>query len=224
MPPLIKLNQITKSYTVGENTLPVLKGIDFELARGEMTAIIGASGSGKSTLMNVIGLLDRPTSGSYIFADEEVGNLAELKLANMRNAKIGFVFQSFFLLPRMSALQNVMLPLFYRGMLEINAQRLAMSMLDKMQVAHLAAHKPAQLSGGQQQRVAIARALVGSPEMILADEPTGALDERTGQDVMRILLDLHQEGTTILLITHDKSISGQCSRIVKIQDGRLCEA
>ena len=194
----------------------------FELQRGEMTAIVGVSGSGKSTLMNIIGFLDRCTTGQYFFAGQNVSRLPEHALATIRNQKIGFVFQSFFLLPRATVLQNVMLPLFYRDMPGAAAKQNAMHMLDKVSVAHLAHHRPNQLSGGQQQRVAIARALVSDPDVILADEPTGALDSQTSDAVMKLLEFLHEkEGRTILIITHDKAISRRCQRVVTIKDGRI---
>lgn len=220
MSSLIKLENITKRYKLGDNEFHALKGIDFQLERGEMTAIVGVSGSGKSTMMNIIGFLDHCTSGQYFFANHDVSHLSEHELAEIRNTKIGFVFQSFFLLSRSNALQNVMLPLFYRGTPRALAKEMAMQMLEKVGVAHLAHHRPNQLSGGQQQRVAIARALVGNPEVILADEPTGALDSQTGNEVMELFADLHRkEGRTIIIITHDKEVSRRCERVVTIRDG-----
>ncbi|OGT41661.1 MAG: macrolide ABC transporter ATP-binding protein [Gammaproteobacteria bacterium RIFCSPHIGHO2_12_FULL_37_34] len=222
MPSLIKLHQVTKSYRVGETILTALNGIHFQLQRGEMTAIMGPSGSGKSTLMNIIGFLDRCTTGDYFFLGQNVSQLSEQKLADIRNQKIGFVFQSFFLLPRATALQNVLLPLFYRGIARIEATTLAMNMLERVHIAHVAHHYPNQLSGGQQQRVAIARALVGNPDIILADEPTGALDSQTGNDIMTLLTELNnKEKRSIVIITHDKNISHRCQRVVMINDGRL---
>lgn len=220
--PLIELKQVQKVYQLGDNSFTALRGIDFTLEKGEMTAIIGASGSGKSTLMNIIGFLDHCTSGQYYFADEDVSRLGDEELALIRNKKIGFVFQSFFLLPRMTAVQNVMLPLFYRGISRVEARELALRELEKVNVAHLAHHRPNQLSGGQQQRVAIARALVTNPELILADEPTGALDSQTSDEVMALFTKLNQqEGRTILIITHDKEVSARCKRVVAIKDGRI---
>jgi putative ABC transport system ATP-binding protein len=219
---LIKLDNITKIYQLGNNTFTALKGIDFELQQGEMTAIVGMSGSGKSTLMNIIGFLDHGTSGQYFFSGQDVSHLSGHELADIRNQKIGFVFQSFFLLARSNALQNVMLPLFYRGTPRVQAKDMAMHMLEKMGVGHLAHHRPNQLSGGQQQRVAIARALVGNPDVILADEPTGALDSDTGNEVMKLFVDLNRkENRTIVIITHDKEISRRCQRTVIIKDGRI---
>lgn len=222
MSSLIKLEDITKSYQLGESTYTALKGINLEIQRNEMTAIVGVSGSGKSTLMNIVGFLDRCTSGRYLFAGDDTSHLNDDQLATIRNKNIGFVFQSFFLLPRSSALQNVMLPLFYRGIDQADAKEKALSMLDKVGVAHLADHRPNQLSGGQQQRVAIARALVGDPEVILADEPTGALDSATGHEVMTLFTNLNRnEGRTIVIITHDKEVSRQCKRVVSIKDGKI---
>lgn len=219
---LIELEKVSKTYFLGTTSFTALKEINFTLHRGEMTAIIGASGSGKSTLMNIIGFLDRATTGHYFFDGCDVSNLSEHALAEIRNSKIGFIFQSFFLLLRATALQNVMLPLFYRGTSQTLAREKALQMLEKVDVAHLAHHKPNELSGGQQQRVAIARALVGDPDVILADEPTGALDSKTGADVMALLMNLNrEEGRSIVIITHDLNISSQCSRVVTIKDGKI---
>lgn len=219
---LVSLEKVSKIYQSGENQLLALNNIDFQLQRGEMTAIVGVSGSGKSTLMNIIGFLDQCSSGQYYFNGEDVSHLNDEQLSIIRNQKIGFVFQSFFLLPRSTALENVMLPLFYRGMEREQSIELARLMLEKMGVGKWIHHRPNQLSGGQQQRVAIARALVGNPDIILADEPTGALDSQTSHDVMRLLTDLNEnEGRTILLITHDNDISKRCRRTVCIQDGQF---
>lgn len=217
---LVKIDRITKIYHSGMNEFNALKGVDFHLASGEMTAIMGASGSGKSTLMNIMGFLDRPTSGTYYFAGQDVSQLKDIELARIRNQKIGFVFQSFFLLPRLDALQNVMLPLFYRGEQGDAARTKALDMLEKVGVKKFSRHRPNQLSGGQQQRVAIARALVGNPEIILADEPTGSLDSQTGNEVMKLLLDLNaHEKRTIVIVTHDKNVSRLCGRVVELKDG-----
>lgn len=222
MSSLIKLENISKTYELANEKIHALTNINFEVNSGEMTAIMGVSGSGKSTLMNILGLLDKSTGGQYFFAGKNVSNLLDNELAHIRNARIGFVFQSFFLLPRFTALQNVMLPLFYRDMPTALAKEKSLAMLEKMQVAHLAEHKPNQLSGGQQQRVAIARALVGEPDIILADEPTGALDSKTGDEVMSLLTNLNRnEGVTIVIITHDSAISRRCKRTVTIKDGQL---
>lgn len=221
---LIKLDNITKTYQIGENKISALDGVKLTINRGEMTAIMGASGSGKSTLMNIMGFLDRCTSGKYFFIDQDVSNLSSLDLAEIRNRKIGFVFQSFFLLPRVDALQNVMLPLYYRGTPREQAEEIAFSMLAKVGMDQFAQHKPNQLSGGEQQRVAIARALANDPEVLLADEPTGALDSQTGSEVLDLFVDLNRkEGRTIVIITHDKEVSRRCRRIVTIKDGRMME-
>ncbi len=220
MPSLIKLESITKTYQVASGEFNALKGIDFCLAREEMIAIVGASGSGKSTLMNIMGFLDHCTTGRYLFSGRDVSCLPEKELARIRNKKIGFVFQSFFLLPRLNALQNVMLPLFYRDVAEDYARKQSLSMLERVGMSEFATHKPNQLSGGQQQRVAIARALVGDPEVIFADEPTGALDSRTGHDVMQLFTELNQhDHRTIVIITHDKEVSRRCQRVVTLKDG-----
>lgn len=225
MSSLIKLRQVTKTYQLGDGGYTALKGIDLELMRGEMTAIVGVSGSGKSTLMNIIGFLDHCTSGQYLFDGIDVSRLNKNELALIRNQKIGFVFQSFFLLARSNALQNVMLPLFYRGTPHEEAEHLARQMLEKVGMGHLADHRPNQLSGGQQQRVAIARALVTNPDVILADEPTGALDSETSNEVMELFLNLHrQEGRTIVIITHDREISARCQRTVMMKDGMIINA
>jgi putative ABC transport system ATP-binding protein len=219
---LIDLKNITKTYFSGDNEYPVLKGVDFSLQRGEMVAIVGASGSGKSTLMNVIGFLDRCTKGSYYFLGKDVSQLSDQALSHIRNQKVGFVFQSFFLLPRLSVLHNVMLPLFYREESKQLAQQKAFALLEKMNIESFAYHRPNQLSGGQQQRVAIARALVGDPDIILADEPTGSLDSTTGQEVMELFLKLNkEEKRTIVLVTHDKEVSRLCQRTVTIKDGKI---
>lgn len=221
---IIKLENISKTYVMGERTVHALHQVSLQFQTGEMVGIIGVSGSGKSTLMNIMGFLDSSTSGKYFFANQDVSSLLPDELAVIRNQKIGFVFQSFFLLPRLSALQNVMMPLFYRRTSRYLVQKKAEELLAKMGVLHLAHHTPKQLSGGQQQRVAIARALVGDPEVVLADEPTGALDSQTGEDVMQLLMNLNrQEGRTIVIITHDKEISRRCQRVITIKDGKLTE-
>lgn len=224
MSSLVKLSNITKKYQIGGNEFHALKGVDFQLDRGEMVAIVGSSGSGKSTMMNIIGFLDHCTTGKYFFGHEDVSSLHEDELARIRNQKIGFVFQSFFLLPRLNALQNVMLPLFYRGEEKTLAKQKSLELLAKVGMEKFAAHKPNQLSGGQQQRVAIARALVGDPEVILADEPTGSLDSKTGQEVMDLFHQLHQhEKRTLVMVTHDHEVSRQCQRVVMLKDGLVVE-
>lgn len=217
---LIKLEGVTKTYQTGGHVFNALKGIDFTLERGEMIAIVGASGSGKSTLMNILGFLDHATTGNYFLQDENVSHLRDDDLATIRNQKIGFVFQSFFLLPRLSAIQNVMLPLFYRGEPEAIAKEKAFHFLKKVGMERFVERKPNELSGGQQQRVAIARALVNDPEVILADEPTGALDSQTGQEVLDLFLQLNTaEKRTIVIVTHDHEVSAQCQRVVMLKDG-----
>lgn len=219
---LVSLQNVTKVYHTDHSEYHALKSINFELKHAEMLAIVGASGSGKSTLMNIIGFLDSCTAGKYFFSGQDVSNMADDTLASIRNEKIGFVFQSFFLLPRMTALQNVMLPLFYREEVYDVAKQKSLNMLEKVGMHTLAHHKPNQLSGGQQQRVAIARALVNNPEIILADEPTGALDSKTGDEVMEILLHLNKhEKRTIVIVTHDNNVSARCQRMVTIRDGIL---
>ena len=219
---LLKLENVTKTYQLANHKVPALTSVNLQIDSGEMTAIVGASGSGKSTLMNIMGFLDRCTTGNYFFAGRDVSSLSEQETAAIRNQKIGFVFQSFFLLPRLNALQNVMLPLFYREVERRAAEQMAMAMLKKVAVDHLALHKPNQLSGGQQQRVAIARALVTNPELILADEPTGALDSKTGGEVMDLFTHLNRhEGRTIVIITHDTNVSQRCRRVVTIGDGMI---
>lgn len=219
---LISLKNVAKFYRTHAGEFCALNNIDFELMRGEMAAIVGASGSGKSTLMNIIGFLDRVTQGSYLFSGEDVSHLQDVELSSIRNKKIGFVFQSFFLLPRLNALQNVMLPLFYRGEPNELAREKSLKMLEKLGINHLSQRKPNELSGGQQQRVAIARALVGDPEVILADEPTGALDSKTSNEVMEIFLELNRnENRTIIIVTHDQDVSCVCSRVVTLKDGNI---
>jgi putative ABC transport system ATP-binding protein len=221
---MIQLQNISKSYHLGETTQHVLKSVNLEIASGEMVAIMGASGSGKSTLMNIIGLLDQPDSGYYYLNGPDVSSLDEDERAQNRNRSIGFVFQSFFLLPRMNALQNVSLPLQYRDMPEPEIHARAQTVLEKVGMGHLAQNRPNQLSGGQQQRVAIARALVGHPALILADEPTGALDTQTGQEIMDLFMQLNRkESTTIVIVTHDPRVSEQCQRTIHIKDGHIVD-
>ena len=221
---MIKLNAIHKSYQIGPLTVEILKGTDLSVPQGALMSIVGTSGCGKSTLMNIIGLLDTPSSGMYLLEDKPVGDLKDKALSDYRNRKIGFVFQQFNLLPRLTALKNVGLPLIYRGAGERKRNRLSEEMLDRVGMLDRARHKPTELSGGQQQRVAIARALVGKPAIILADEPTGALDSKVGQEVMNLFVELNeQEGITILLITHDPHIAEQCHHYVRMEDGLIKE-
>ena len=216
---MITVKDIVKTYKTGNMDLTVLKGVSLHVGAGEMVAIMGPSGSGKSTLMNVIGCLDRPTSGSYALDGEEVARLDENALAKIRNRKIGFVFQQFNLLARTTALRNVALPMIYSGARGRDDR--ARKALARVGLADRLDHTPNQLSGGQQQRVAIARALVNEPPVLLADEPTGALDSRTGEEIMALFGDLHREGKTVLIVTHDEEIAAHCERIVRFRDGEI---
>lgn len=219
MTKLIELKGINKTYKNGDQELRVLKDIDLEVEKGEFVAIMGPSGSGKSTLMNVIGLLDRPTSGDYFLEGQEVGNLSEKKLARVRNEQIGFVFQQFFLLSKLNAFQNVELPLIYAGVHPAKRKEIAEQYLEKVELGSRMHHLPSELSGGQKQRVAIARALVNRPAIVLADEPTGALDTKTGEQIMDLLTKLNQEGKTIIMVTHEPEIAAFANRRIVIRDG-----
>lgn len=219
---IIDLKKISKSYHLGGNELKVLKNVDFAVEKGELVSIVGSSGSGKSTLMNIVGLLDRPDSGDFYLNGKEVHQYSDDELALLRNKTIGFVFQQFFLLPRLTAMQNVAMPLLYRGIRGKDATPQCEAILEKVGMKDYMTHKPCELSGGQQQRTAIARALVGNPSMLLADEPTGALDSKIGQEVMDLFIDLNRnDGVTILIITHDPTIAKQCDRVVGIKDGLI---
>lgn len=219
---MIELLNIHKYYNVGPVQVKILQGISFHVSAGELIAIIGSSGCGKSTLMNIMGLLDRPTKGDYRLDDLAIAELDDVTLSTMRNRKIGFVFQSFLLLPRLTALENVGLPLLYRGLGVKEITDRALAFLEKVGMAHRAKYYPTQLSGGQQQRVAIARALVGEPGLILADEPTGALDSTVGAEIMELFTTLNsKEGITVIIITHDASIAAQCQRQLRLKDGQL---
>jgi putative ABC transport system ATP-binding protein len=220
---LIRIEQLSKHYRMGGEMVKALDGVSLQVFSGDFVAVIGPSGSGKSTLMHVIGCLDSPTSGEYWLDGEELSKLNENKLAAVRNRKIGFIFQSFHLLPKLSALENVELPLIYRGISGKERRRRAVEALSKVGLGERMGHRPAELSGGQQQRVAIARALAGEPPILLADEPTGALDTRTSGEVMELLRELNELGHTIVLITHDMDIAKQAKRVVRIQDGKLSE-
>ena len=223
--PLLRLRRICKSFRIGILTTDVLRGIDFEVQSGEMTAIIGSSGGGKSTLMNIIGLLDEPTSGTYEFEGQDVLSMGDWAQSAIRNRKMGFVFQQFHLLPKLSALENVALPLMYRGFSARSVREDCCRMLDKVGMGDRYDHKPTELSGGQQQRVAIARSLVGSPSILLADEPTGALDSKVGQEIIDLFKKLNgEEKITILMVTHDSKVAGQCRRVVRVNDGQLVTA
>ena len=222
MQPVVQLSHVNKIYTSEEGlTFQALFDINFEVKKGEFVAIVGPSGSGKSTLMNILGLLDQPTDGSYDLDGHNVAQLRENTLAEIRNKKIGFVFQSFNLLNRTSALDNVALPLMYSGVSRSERERRAKEALSAVGLAEKIKSKPNQLSGGQQQRVAIARALVTNPEIILADEPTGNLDTKTGEEIMKIFKDLNKQGKTIILITHSLEIAKEAKRTIRIKDGRV---
>lgn len=216
---LISLCNVNKAYISGENEVNALKNVNLEIYKGEFVAIVGSSGSGKSTLMNILGCLDVPTSGEYHLESHDVSDLDENSLAIIRNKKIGFVFQGFHLIQSLTALENVELPLSYRGLKRFERHTLAMQALERVSLVERATHMPTALSGGQQQRVAIARAIAARPPIILADEPTGNLDSKAGKDVMDILLDLNEEGKTIILITHDMEIAKLASRIIRVKDG-----
>jgi putative ABC transport system ATP-binding protein len=218
---MLQLRRITKAYRMGEVDVPILHGIDLTILRGEYTAIVGTSGSGKSTLMNILGCLEQPSSGHYYFDARDITLLSDNERTDIRNFQIGFVFQQFNLLPRLTALQNVMLPMVYAGYDRAERRERAMAMLEQVGLADRMANRPNQLSGGQQQRVAIARALVNQPELLLADEPTGALDSRTGEAVIELISELHAGGLTIVLVTHDPSVAHNSGRIIRIQDGQI---
>jgi len=218
---LIRLESITKVYGSGDAAVVALADFSLRVAAGELLAVMGPSGSGKSTLMNILGCLDTPTSGRYWFAGEDVSRLNETELAHVRNLRIGFVFQQFQLLPKLSAWRNVELPLLYRNVSD--RRRLALQALEQVGLANRVDHRPTQLSGGQQQRVAIARALVTNPDLILADEPTGNLDTASSRDVLAILRELNEQGRTIIIITHDPEVAPVAKRTVHVLDGRLVE-
>ncbi len=218
---LICLKDISKTYFLEGVSSQVLKDIALTVNQGDMLAIVGASGSGKSTLMNIIGLLDKADKGEYLLEKQPISALSEDDMAEMRNQSMGFVFQQFNLLPRFTASQNVALPLIYRHVSKEQIDTTVMKALDKVGMMDYARHRPLQLSGGQQQRVAIARALVGEPRVILADEPTGALDSKTSAEVMRLFLNLHQEGRTLIVVTHDEKVAAQCQRTITLADGEI---
>ena len=220
---MIKINSLSKEYVMGDNKLLALNDVSVSINEGEFVSIMGSSGSGKSTLMNIIGCLDVPSSGDYLFRDNNISNLNSNKLAELRNKDIGFVFQNFNLLPRLNALENVVLPLLYSGKNLKERNKLALDALEGVGLNDRIHHRPNQLSGGQQQRVSIARAIAGSPKLILADEPTGALDSTTSLGIMKILNDLNSKVITIVLVTHEDDIANYGSRIIKMKDGKIIE-
>lgn len=218
---LIELKDIYKIYHMGEETVHALDGINLTVDQGEFVAIVGSSGSGKSTAMNIIGCLDVPTSGTYHLGGIDVSTMEDDQQAEIRNKMLGFIFQQYNLLPKLNVLDNVKLPLMYKGLKESEQTKRAMEALERVGLADKYHHKPSQLSGGQQQRVSIARALAGSPSVILADEPTGALDSKTSKEVMAFLKELNEQGNTIILITHDNSIAATAKRVIRIHDGKI---
>ncbi len=221
MTPLIEFKDIYKIYHMGDTEVHAIDGISLSVYKGEFVAIVGQSGSGKSTCMNIIGCLDVPTSGQYFLDGKDVSQMNDDEQAEIRNKKLGFIFQQYNLITKLTVLQNVELPLLYAGLSEKEQEERALASLERVGLREKAQNMPAQLSGGQQQRVSIARALAGDPSIILADEPTGALDSRTGKEVLGFLKKLHKEGNTIVLITHDNTIAAQAERVIRIQDGRV---
>ena len=218
---MIELREISKNYRMGNVDICALCGVTLSVKQGELIAVMGPSGSGKSTLMNLLGCLDRPTGGTYTFESREISSMSDDELAHVRNAKIGFVFQSFNLLPRFSALKNVEMPLVYSGIPSRLRTERAVPVLEQVGLQDRMHHKPTELSGGQQQRVAIARALVNNPPLLLADEPTGNLDSRSGAEILNILVDLNRKGVTIMIVTHDHDVAARCRRIINLKDGMI---
>jgi putative ABC transport system ATP-binding protein len=220
---MIRLSGIVKRYLMGEEEVLALNGVDLHIERNEYVALIGPSGSGKSTLMNLIGCLDSPTEGTYVLNGRDTSTMNDNELAQVRNQEIGFVFQSFHLLPRLNVLENVMQPLVYRGLPRPERKRLATHALEQVGLGNRMGHRPNQLSGGQRQRVAVARALVGTPSILLADEPTGNLDSRTSLEIMALFDELHRSGQTVVVVTHEPDIAAHCQRTLRVSDGRIVQ-
>jgi putative ABC transport system ATP-binding protein len=220
---MIRLSGIVKRYQMGEEELMALAGVDLHIGRNEYVALIGPSGSGKSTLMNLIGCLDTPSEGSYVLNGRDTSSMTDNELAQVRNQEIGFVFQSFHLLPRLTVLENVMQPLVYRGIPRAERMLRAKEALEQVGLGNRLGHRPNQLSGGQRQRVAVARALVGKPSILLADEPTGNLDSRTSEEIMALFDEVHRSGQTVVVVTHEPDIAAHCRRTLRVSDGRIVE-
>ncbi|MEO8000828.1 MAG: ABC transporter ATP-binding protein [Arenimonas sp.] len=220
---MISLTNIIKRYKMGEDEFMALAGVDLSIERNEYVALIGPSGSGKSTLMNLLGCLDTPSEGKYVLNGRDTSTMNDNELAKVRNQEIGFIFQSFHLLPRMSVLHNVMQPLVYRGIASAERVKMATQALDKVGLSHRMGHRPNQLSGGQRQRVAVARALVGNPSILLADEPTGNLDSKTSEEIMALFDELHQQGQTVIVVTHEPDIAAHCHRTIRVSDGKIVQ-
>ncbi len=220
---VIHFRNVARRYEMGDQIVNALDGVDLDIHRNEYLAIVGASGSGKSTMMNIIGCLDRPTEGDYFLEGQNVSEMTELDLARVRNRQIGFVFQSFNLLPRASALKNVQQPMVYRGIGKSEREKMAARALERVGMGDRMDHLPNELSGGQRQRVAISRALVGDPAILLADEPTGNLDSKTTREIMQLFDELHDEGQTIIMVTHEPDVAAHCGRVIRLEDGRVAE-
>ncbi len=221
MKPLLELDCVHKQFSLGEREIEVLHGCDLQIREGEFVAIMGASGSGKTTLLEILGAISRPTTGRYVFDGRALENLDDDALADLRAHSVGFVFQTFNLLPRMSALRNVALPLLYAGVGRAERERRASQMLERLGLGHRLDHRPGQLSGGERQRVAIGRALVNQPRLLLADEPTGNLDEATGREILGLFRELHREGRTLVVVTHSEEVAAVAERVVRIRDGAI---